>query len=181
MKQLSFLSIALVLFSCNTATNKETDTMVKGDSSTTPSAPVSYAYKVNYSSDFEIGDAKYAQTVLQLWKDFDNNTFDNQRDIFADSVTAVFYNGNVFKGTRDSLISMVKEHRTALGTSTSSVDVITTLKPKGKEETWVCVWGTEVDSNKGKTDSIYLNENWMFDKNGKVAYMTQFAQQPEKK
>ena len=57
----------------------------------------------------------------------------------------------------------------------SSVEVVTTLKPKGKDETWVCVWGKEVDTHKdGKMDSTYLNENWMFNKDGKVAYMSQF-------
>lgn len=184
MKQLLIAAFIICAFvACNTATNssntKDTTTVAATDT-TAMSTNVSYAYPVEYSSDFTIGDPKYAQMVLELWKDYDNNTFNNHKDYFADSVNMDF-SGMSISGTRDSIIAMATADRGKLKNSTSSVEVVTALKPKGKDETWVCVWGKEVDTHKdGKMDSVYLNENWMFNKDGKVAYMSQFQSMPAK-
>lgn len=181
MKQLSLAAYILcVLVACNTATNSSNtnDTTAMADT-TAMTESVNYAYPVAYSSDFTIGDSKYAQTVLELWKDFDNNTFDNHKDAFADSVAMDFADGSSIKSTRDSVVNSAKAYRSGLKNVASSIDVVTTLKPQGKDETWVCVWGTEVDThNGGKVDSVYLQENWMFNKDGKIAYMSQYAQKP---
>jgi|SRR5690242_6688312 len=180
MKQLlPAACIICVLVACNTATtsSNKNDTTA-ADTTAMNATDVSYAYPVEYSSDFTIGDPKYAQMVLELWKDYDNNTFDNHKDYFADSVTMDFSGMNI-SGTRDSIVAGAKAHRSSLKNSTSSVEVVTTLKPKGKDETWVCVWGKEVDTHdNGKIDSIYLQENWMFNKDGKIAYMSQFEAKP---
>ena len=181
MKQLSFTTLILcVLVACNTATTStenKTDTMA---AATTPSDEnVTYAYTPAYSADFTIGDSKYAQTVLELWKDFDNNTFDTHKDAFADSVSMDFADGSKMNGPRDSIIAGAKAYRTSLKNVVSSIEAVVTLKPKGKDETWVSVWGKEVDThNNGKMDSVYYNENWMFDKDGKIAYMGQYAGKP---
>lgn len=167
-----------MLVACNTAitsTNTAADT-----TSTTMSSNenVTYAYPVTYSSDFTIGDSKYAQTVLELWKDFDNNTLDNHASEFSDSVAMDFPDGSTVKG-KDSAMSSAKAYRGSMKSVVSTVDVITTLKPKGKEETWVCIWGKGVNThNNGKTDSTYLQEDWMFNKDGKIAYMRQYAAKP---
>ncbi len=181
MKQLLVSACILcVLVACNTATTStdaSKDTMA---AATTPSDEnVTYPYPVEYSSDFSIGDSKYAQTVLQLWKDFDNNTFDDHKDAFADSVTMDFPDGSTISGTRDSVVASAKAYRGSLKNVVSSIEVVTSLKPKGKDETWVCVWGKEIDThNNNKVDSVYLQENWMFNKDGKVAYMSQFSAKP---
>ncbi len=187
MKQLSFAAFILcALVACNTATTSKEN---KSDSMTSSVPPeenaapqqgnVAYAYPVAYSSDFTIGDSKYAQMVLELWKDFDNNTFDNHKDYFADSVNMDFPDGSTMGGTRDSIIAGAKAFRSSLKNVTSSIEAITTLKPKGKDETWVCVWGKEVDTHKdGKMDSVYHNENWMFNKDGKIVYMSQYDAKP---
>lgn len=50
------------------------------------------------------------------------------------------------------------------------------LKPKGKDETWVSFWEKEVDvMNDGKKDSTYINDNWKFNKEGKISAIYQFA------
>ena len=179
MKKVSFVATALCLLAaCNSGEPKSADSATTNDSAaaTTTAAPLTYAYTPTYSGDFEIGDPKYAQTILDLWKDFDNNTFDNHKDAFADSVYLDFSGGDHFAGTRDSLISNMKAYRASLGTSTSTVIAWSTLKPKGKDETWVIVWGKEIDEKNGKKDSVNLNENWMFNKDGKISFMTQYAQ-----
>lgn len=187
MKQQLLAAFICVLVACNSATTSKEN---KSDSMTASVPPeenaapqqanVTYAYPVEYSSDFTIGDPKYAQTVLELWKDYDNNTFDNHKDVFADSVSMDFSNGSsVTNMSKDSIFNMVKKFRSSLKNAVSSVEVLTTLKPKGKDETWVCVWGKEVDThNNGKMDSVYYNENWMFNKDGKVAYIAQYEAKP---
>jgi hypothetical protein len=181
MKQLSLAACILcVLVACNTATNSSNtkDTTATAETTAT-NENVNYAYPVAYSSDFTIGDSKYAQTVLELWKDFDNNTFDNHKDAFADSVAMDFADGTTMSGSRDSIIASAKAYRSSLKNVVSSVEVVTALKAKGKDETWVCVWGKEVDThNNGKVDSTNLQENWMFNKDGKIAYMGQYSAKP---
>ena len=87
--------------------------------------------------------------VLELWKDYDNNAFDNHKDVFADSVVNGFIlTESSINGPRDSIIASAKAYRSSLKNAVSSVEVVTTLKPKGKDETWVCVWGKEVDTHK---------------------------------
>jgi len=179
MKKVSFIGMALCLLAaCNSSETKSTDatTSDSSASATTNAASLTYAYTPTYSSDFEIGDPKYAQIILDIWKDYDDNTFDKHKDAFADSVYLDFSSGDHFAGTRDSLISMMKQYRTSLGTATSDVIAWTTLKPKGKDETWVVLWGKEIDEKNGKKDSLNLNENWMFNKDGKISYMTQYVQ-----
>lgn len=188
MKQLLAAACIICAFvACNTATTskeKKLDTMASTVPPEENAAPehgnITYAYPVAYSSDFTIGDPKYAQMVLEIWKDYDNNTFDNHKDYFADSVSMDF-SGMTISGTRDSIIASAKAHRSSLKNAVSSVEVITALKPKGKDETWVCVWGKEVDThNNNKLDSVYLNENWEFNKDGKIIYMTQLQAMPPK-
>lgn len=184
MKQLSYgIFIICAFVACNTATTSSNTTdSTKTTDTTAMATNVSYAYPVHYSSDFTIGDPKYAQMVLELWKDYDNNTFDNHKDYFADSVTIDLAGGTTLMNvTRDSAINMIKHYRGSLKNAVSSIEVVTSLKPKGKDETWGCVWGKEVDTHSdNKMDSVYLNENWMFNKDGKVAYMSQFQATPSK-
>src|SRR5204863_9861858 len=102
----------------------------------------------------------------------------NHKDAFADSVS-MDLSGTSMSGTRDSIVAGAKAFRSSFKNAVSSVDAVTTLKPKGKDETWVCVWGKEVDTHKnGKVDSVYLQENWKFNKDGKIAYVSQFSAKP---
>lgn len=151
MKKFFALCIPICIIACNSSTNSANNSAPKDSAmSSQQSAPVSYAYPIGYSSDFEPGNSQYAQTVLKLWKDYDNNTFDNDQGYFADSITFEFASSGVFNGTPDSIVAAVKKARSGYTSAVSSVDVITTLKPKGKDEQWVCVWGKEVDDQNGK-------------------------------
>ena len=137
---------------------------------------VTLPYQIGYSSDFEIGDSKYAQTVLTAWKDYDNNTMNNSLGIFADTVAMDMGEGSHLTLKKDSAVAFVSKVRGMFASAVSTIDAVVVLKPKGKDETWVCIWGKEVDAMKdGKKDSTSLNENWMFNKDGKVARILQYA------
>ena len=182
MKQLSFTALILcALIACNTATTSTNlkDTMLADTTSSNEN--VTYAYPVEYASDFTIGDPKHSQSVLTLWKDYDNNMMDAHKNLFADSVEFVSSNGDI-KGSKDSVINAISAYRNGFSNAVSSVSVVVSLKPKAKDESWVSVWGKEVDTYKsGKTDSVYLNEIWMFNKDEKISYIEQLQEKPQKK
>lgn len=164
--------VCIAFIACKEAKKEETK-QVTTDS-------ISLPYSVLYSSDFEIGDKKFVQSVLEAWKDYDNNTLQNSASKFADTVQFYGADGMVVKG-KDSLMANVSKFRSMFASAVDEVSTVVALKPKGKDETWVCVWGKETDVMKnGKKDSTYLNENWMFNKDGKVAIIYQLAAKPEK-
>ena len=115
MKQLSMaVFMACALIACNTATTSTENTKDTTAATTATEENVTYAYTPVYSGDFTIGDSKNAQTVLDIWKDFDNNTLDNHKDAFADTVSFDSYDGHSMRLARDSMTSIIKSHRSSL-------------------------------------------------------------------
>ena len=184
MKKVYFIVAALCLLAaCNSGEPKSADSATTNDSAaaTTTAAPLTYAYTPTYSGDFEIGDPKYAQTILDIWKDFDNNTFDNSKDKFADTVLMLFPDMELY-ASRDSMIASTKAYRGLFKSVQSKIDAVMSVKSTDRNEDWVLVWGTEVHTNKKNvTDSVYLHEAWRLNKDGKVEYMEQFSRTPAKK
>ena len=175
--------IALFAF---TACNSGTSTAPSADSSSVSKMDagkqdVSYPYAIGYSSKFELGDPQNGKMVLDLWKDFDNNTLDNSKNNFADTVTMVSPDMELH-ASRDSIISSGKAFRNAYKSYQGKVDAILSVRSTDKNENWVLVWGSEVYTDKKNvTDSIYVQEAWRVNKNGKVDYMEQFTRKPAKK
>ena len=172
MKKILVASFIICLVACNS--NKEE---VKGVTATDTStnASVSYPYNITYSSKFEMADPKYGQTILQLWKDWDNGTLANSKENFADSVEMHFADGSMMHSVRDSVIATGQQYRDQFTSAVSEVNAVTALRSTDKDENWALVWGKEVDTDKkGKVDSFYLQETWRFNKAGKVDLLYQF-------
>jgi hypothetical protein len=166
MRKLIPFSLLVFLFSC------------KGEDKPTASAiatSVTYPYTATYSSSFEMGNAEHSKVILGLWKDFDNNTLDNSKAAFADTVSLFFANSMPFMGSRDSAMAMAKGYRAMFSKIESKVNAFVPLKSTDKNENWVCVWGVEYATMNGKIDSTFLQETWRFNKDGKVDLMYQFA------
>jgi hypothetical protein len=173
-KMLTVVSIA-ALAACN---NAGTETATNASTVAKPAAAVTYAYPINYSSQFEMGDPKKGQVVAELWKEFDNNNLKNQAGLFADSVT-MHFDGSEMVGTRDMMLSETQKWRDQMSSVKSQIDAIMTTKAtdKDKDGNWVCVWGSEITTDKtGKIDSSRLQEIWHFNKDSKIDYMSQFRQ-----
>ena len=69
MKKVSFACMVFCLLAaCNSPETKSTDaaTSDSSEANTTTASSLTYAYTPTYSSDFEIGDPKYAQTILDI-------------------------------------------------------------------------------------------------------------------
>jgi hypothetical protein len=184
------LAVVTFLVACNSGTNKskmEAVTASDSDSAKQESMTsakqeiMTYPFKPGYSSDFEIGDAKNAQTLLELYQNWDNNTLDNSKSSFAENDTMFFADGSMFAGSRDSLFVVAKKMRGQMGSLVDSVHAWTPLRSKDRKEDWVVIWTREISTDsKGKKTARELQETWRFDKNGKVNLMYQYHQMPPK-
>ena len=182
MRKLIFTATIAAIVSCNSTPSSNTQATT-GDSTATASSEVqqdvTYAYPVNYSSKFTTGDPKNSQAVLNIWKAFDNGDLVSAKDYFADSVEMHFSDGSVMHSVRDSVIAAAQGYRNSFSAVSSSIDAVTSMKSIDKDENWTLVWGLERDTHKnGKVDSVYLQETWRFNKDGKANLMYQFASSP---
>lgn len=173
-------SLALVV-SCNNSGDKAKTDAMKSDSSATTATTattmpdIQSPYTMNYSSKFEIGNPKNAETVLSLWKDWDNGNLANGKNSFADSVTFHFSDGSMMHASRDSMVAAGQKMRDNLASSVASVDAVLSVRSTDKNEDWALIWAKEVNtSKKGKVDSSYVHELWRLNKDGKVDLVYQF-------
>lgn len=133
-----------------------------------------YPYTANYSSNFAIGDPAHAKMVLELWKDFDDNTFD-KHDYMADTIVMMFADGYVISG-KDSVMAGAKSYRSSLASVNSSIEAWVPLRSKDKNENWVAIWGTSVETGAdGKVNKMDVQEIWRINEDGKIDFMKQFA------
>ncbi|HEX3383859.1 MAG TPA: hypothetical protein VHS53_01660 [Mucilaginibacter sp.] len=141
-----------------------------GISNAQDSAP----YKANYSSKFTIADESYSNKVLMLWKDYEENMLDRHLDWFADTVSMIVATGQATKGKAANLAA-VKAYRSSLKNMKVSVDACMSVK-SDRGDNAVCIWGTEdfTDQN-GKHTVMDMQEVWMFNKDGKISMMLQYA------
>ncbi len=179
MKKFFVLSVAVVLAACNSNESTKTDAM---SDSTKPAAEatmpaIKSPYTIGYSSDFAKDDPKNAETLLALWKAWDNGDLTASKDMFADSVELHFSDGSSMHSTRDSVIAAAQKFRSTFASAVSSVDAVMASKSVDKNEHWALIWGKEIDTDKkGKVDSSYLQETWRFNKDGKADFMLQYRQ-----
>jgi len=168
----AMICMIIGLYACNS--DKKTET-----AATTIDEPakIDYAYKATYSSDFEMGDPKNAQTILNLWKYWDNGDLSPCKQIFADTVKLFLRDGSTMIGPRDSIIAGGQAYRNNYSKVESVVHAFFPVRSKDKDEDWVCIWGTEYSTDKqGKVDSVNLQETWRLNKKGEVNLMYQHGQ-----
>lgn len=174
MRKLFFLLGISVFAACNSGTDTKVQSMSSKDSA---SNDVSLPYTASYSSKFEMGDANHTKTILDLYKDWDNNTLDNSRSKFADTVEMYFSDGTKMVGPFDSINTQTKPFRNSLGTVTTNVHAILPVKSTDKNENWVLAWFTEHRTDaKGKMDSVEMHEAWRLNKDGKADLLRQYQQ-----
>ncbi len=179
MKKLFVLLPLAALFSCSD--NKDAkDVQVKGESTTAdkPAEKPNYPYAATYSSQFEMGDTKHTMAVMNLWKMYDANDFSKAAELFADTVETRTAEGWHEKTGRDSSVAHIKSYRSMFSNVNSSVIAVVPVRSTDRNESWALIWGKEVHTKDGKTDSVFLHEAWMFNKDGKIAAMEQWAQMP---
>ena len=163
---------------CNPQNKEESptaDSTSISSADTSQKSEVMLPYEAHYSAKFEMGKPEHVRIVGELWKSFDNNTLDDCKKYFSDSAYMLFADGAELRGSADSIISATKHFRSKYSKVRSEVAAWFPVKSTDKNEHWVGVWGWEVDTQKGKTDSVNLHEIWQFNADDKIVAMRQFA------
>jgi hypothetical protein len=157
----SLLSIGVI--SCNSDPKPASE---KADSVTAKQTIV-YPFKPKYSLNWQPGDEKNALIVLNCLKNFNEGNMKAVLADFADTVEFIKDKYH-FKGSRDSLQTIVNASRNEMASVSKVFDTwITTYYPDEKD-TWVTLWYTEyLTDKKGKQDSLYYTDDVLI-KNGKV-------------
>lgn len=133
-----------------------------------------YGFTPSYSTSFVMDDAKNTETVLALWRDWDNGDLSKSRPHFADSLSLFLADGTQMMGLTDSVLAGVQQYRSSLKNLKAGVDAVFAVTSTDRNEDWVAIWGTEIYTNpQGKVDSTTLQETWRFNKDGKVDLMFQ--------
>ncbi|MBL7741096.1 MAG: hypothetical protein JNK14_17875 [Chitinophagaceae bacterium] len=172
MQKILIAAMAVVLFSCHAEDKKPADTTPGSKTETAGNLP----YTATYSSKFEMGDPKHVETIMKLWKSWDDGDISKDSSLFADTIYIYSRDGSKAEGPKDSVNAGAQAYRNMFSSVKSTIHAIFPVKSTDKNESWVCVWGTEVSTDKqGKTDSVGLQEAWRFNKNGKVDLMYQHA------
>lgn len=175
MKRILLFASLAFFTACNSNEPAKTDAMKSGMDSTMQA--INSPYAIGYSSKFVMDDPKNAESLLTLWKDWDNGDLSVHKDLFADSMSMTFADGSMMHASRDSALAAAQKMRNNFASAVSSVDAIMAVKSTDKNENWAIIWGKEVDTDKkGKVDSTYLQETWRFNKDGKTDLMFQYKQ-----
>jgi len=181
MKKILFVTSMAFFAACNNSSDKakvesmNADSTAATTSTATTMRDINSPYAVSYSSKWEIGDPKNAETILNLWKDWDNGNLMNSKNSFADSLTFHFSDGSMMHASRDSALAMAQKDRDNYVSSVSTVDVVVSTKSTDKNENWALIWGEErLTDKKGKKDSSSLQEAWRLNKDVKVDLVYQY-------
>ena len=174
MKLNSAIALAVFFAACNSApapAHQKTDSAAAA----TPKL-IKSPYDIMYSSNFAIDDPKNAETLLALWKTYDEGDLSKGKDMIADSIEMHLGNGMTMHTTRDSATAMVQAIRSSYKSAVDRVDAVMALKSVDKNEHWALIWGTEIDTHKdGKVDSTELHEVWRFNSAGKADMIIQYT------
>ncbi|RYZ98281.1 MAG: hypothetical protein EOP47_19705 [Sphingobacteriaceae bacterium] len=160
-RSLSLLLPAIVLLtsiiSCNNKKTTEADNI----------DTLNFPFKCNYGTNWVKGDDKNALIVLNCLKKYVDGDVKGAMENFAD--TAIFASDDFyFKGSRDSLETIMAKGRAELVTVTKEFETWLTAYYPEKDDTWVTLWYTEKWTDKtGKKDSLnYIDD--VLVKNGKI-------------
>ena len=132
-------------------------------------------YPISYSSKFTMDDPKNAESLLAMWKAYDNGNLNSSKEYFADTVDVALGDGSVMRSSRDSMLAGIQSYRSLFKTAFERVSAIMAVKSTDRNEHWVLIWGTEIDTYKnGRVDSTDLQETWRFNESGKANLVFQY-------
>jgi hypothetical protein len=169
MKRIFVAVFAISFMACNNEKAAETAAEAKAN------VPADmHGFTPAYSASFVMSDAKNTETVLALWEDWKKGDISSSRKHFADSLSLFLADGTSMVGLTDTLLKNMQAYRSSFKGMEVAVDAIFATKSTDKNEDWVAVWGTEIQTDmNGKVDSVSLQETWRFNKTGKIDMMFQ--------
>src|SRR5687767_1381889 len=123
----TFVAIISVWFiSCNTAEKEmPKEETAAAETVAAPSAITNMSgYTPSYSASFAMGDAINAETVLALYKSWDNGNLDPLKNSFSDSVAFYLSDGTVIAARRDSAIATMQQYRNLFSAISNTVHAV---------------------------------------------------------
>ncbi len=176
MKNLFVLGIVLSIFSCNQATEKTTDASHESKMAEAPAITNMSGYTPTYSSEMKLGNSKYAENVMALFRTWDSGDLTKANDYFADSVSLYLRDGMLVSGTKDQVMAAMQQARSNYTAMENRIHVVFPVTLEPSKDEWACIWSTEKFTDKaGKTDSLVISETWRFNTAGKVDLMYQYG------
>jgi hypothetical protein len=158
----ALLMLALFAAICGCKSKSNTDA-----ASTDTAVKLNYPFTPKYSIKWQPGDEKNSLLVLNCLKKYVTGDIKGCAEAFADTAEFIadqFY----FKGTKDSLVKMLNEMRSASTTVSKEFDSWMTTYYPDKKDTWVTLWYVEKMTDKsGKKDSVYYVDDVLV-KDGKI-------------
>ena len=171
MKRILSLFLLFLLWLVTTKKPPNTTTAAEAK----PNVPANmHGFTPGYSASFVMDSAANTETVLALWKEWKGGDLSASRSHFADSVSFFMADGSSMTGPTDVLLKGMQDYRSSFKGMEVVVDAVFAVKSTDKNENWVAIWGTEIQTDmKGKVDTVSLQETWRFNKAGKVDLMFQ--------
>jgi hypothetical protein len=175
MKKLLLAALSLTLFfSCKES--EKTEPVAEA-------APVLAEPVVNYPiqalvSDYKLGNPQNTVKVMEMYKIMEAGiSLDSLLlPYFADTVTSVSFDQKEFHGPASEFVKKVSDFRGQFKTIDEEFLSHVSLHSDERDLDIVSIWFKERGvRNNGKLDSTLYNENWRFNKEGKVYYRAAFA------
>jgi hypothetical protein len=174
-------SVLILMFSCQNEVPKDesaiTSTRDTIQAVSTDEKKIAYPLEASFASDWKIGKPENAVTILQLYKFLVSDLpTDSSLRYFADSITSISYDDKVFRGSNRDFLKRVSDFRQQFKSLDEELLSVVSLYSPSRDVEQVCLWIKErgIRQN-GKKDSTVYQENWRFDKTGKINYRSAYA------
>lgn len=169
MKRIFVILSACAFMACNNEKAAEASAEAKANVPANTSG-----FTPQYSFSFVMDSAKNTETVLALWKAWQDGDLSVVRNHFADSLALFFSDGSSMAGNTDTVMKGVQAYRSSMKQMNSKADAAFAVRSTDKNENWVAVWGVDISTDmNGKVDTTSIQETWRFNKDGKVDLMFQ--------
>lgn len=180
MKKLLFVSLSMsLLFSCKEAEKAEPEVVTEVVIEKAKAEPVvNYPFPTTLASDLKMGNPQNTVKVMEMYKILEAGVSVDSLLLpyFADSVTSVAFDQRKFHGSGKDFAERVKNFRAQFKTLNEEIITFAALRSDAADLDLVSIWFKErVVRKNGKPDSTFYQENWRFNKDGKIYYRTAFA------
>jgi hypothetical protein len=168
------LSLPALLLSCG---ENETE-VAEAPVAEAPKPVVQYPFEAQLANDWTIGDPEKTVKVLELYRHLQTDDFADSTVLpyFADSITSVSFDERVYTGNPKGFLDNVRKFRSQFKELDEEFVSYTCLHSESKDIDMVSLWFKEkVVRNNGSMDSTRYQENWIFNKEGKITHRTAFA------
>lgn len=177
-KLLLLLSLPVMLYSCGENKTEPAPEEKPVAEAEAPKPPVAYPYEAQLSNDWTIGNPERIVQVLTLYKLMQDANFTDSAALpyFADSLTSVSFDERVYTGDPKGFFERVRKFRSQFKEIDEEFVSYVCLHSESRGTDMVSLWFKEkVVRANGKADSTRYQENWTFNREGKITHRTAFA------